>query len=131
MKTLLNILATLILLFNGIGAIYGGWLLIINPDGSSLQLPLDLLKHSPFNDYLIPGIILFTANGLFSFFVLLGLIFKFRSYAYLLIAQGIILLGWITIQVLLVRTFYYLQLIFFIIGIVLIGIGWFNKKYKK
>ncbi|HET7819802.1 MAG TPA: hypothetical protein VFL70_10885 [Bacteroidia bacterium] len=115
MKTLLNILATLILLFNGIGAIYGGWLLIINPDGTSLQLPLDLLTHSPFNDYLIPGIILFTANGLFSFFVLLGLIFKFRNYAYLLIAQGVILLGWIIIQILLVRTFYYLQVIFFIV----------------
>jgi ABC-type proline/glycine betaine transport system permease subunit len=77
MKTFLTITAALLLLFNAIGALFGGWNLITHPDGSSLQMSLDFLKKTPFHTYLIPGIILFVANGLFSIFVLLALVFRF------------------------------------------------------
>jgi amino acid permease len=75
-KAFLKILTVLLLLFNGIGAIYGGGNLILHPDGSSIELSPDWLKHTPFRDYLIPGIILFIANGLLSVFVLVTLCFS-------------------------------------------------------
>ena len=59
-----NILISL-LLFLGVGAIGGGLLLIISPTGKLLGgLPLSILEHSPFSDFLIPGIILFLVLGL-------------------------------------------------------------------
>jgi len=59
-----NILISLLLLL-GLGAIAGGGLLIISPSGKLLGgLPLSILDHSPFNDFLIPGIILFLVLGL-------------------------------------------------------------------
>jgi hypothetical protein len=45
---------------------------MLHPDGSSIEMSLDWLQHTPFQDYLIPGIILFIANGLFSIFVFIS-----------------------------------------------------------
>lgn len=41
MRIFLKSAAVLLLLFNGTGALFGGWQLIAHPDGSSLQLTLD------------------------------------------------------------------------------------------
>lgn len=38
MRSLLIILVYILLLFNGIGALYGGWNLMMHPDGSSIEL---------------------------------------------------------------------------------------------
>ncbi len=66
---------TIILLFIlGIAALGGGWVLISDPTGESLGIPMALLKGTAFKDYLIPGVILFVFNGLLSLFALaLGL----------------------------------------------------------
>ena len=45
--------------FLALGAIIGGGTLTISPTGKLLRMPLYLLEKSPFNNYLIPGIILF------------------------------------------------------------------------
>lgn len=128
MKIFLKILTSLLLLFNGIGAIYGGGNLILYPDGSSIQLSLNWLKHSPFHDYFIPGIILFIANGLFSIFVLISLLFNRRNSSLLVIAQGAILVGWIIIQIILIQTTYFLHGILGGVGIALIILGWIQKQ---
>ena len=128
MKTFLTITASLLLIFNGIGALYGGWNLISHPDGSSMQMSLDFLKHSPFHNYLIPGIILFVTNGLFSFAVLTVLISRNLYASWLVLAQGAILTGWIFIQVLLVQTIHPLHIIMGSVGIALIVVGWFLKS---
>ena len=78
MNKILIILAAFLLLFNGVGALYGGWNLIAHPDGSSIDLSMSWLKHTPFQNYRIPGIILFIANGLCSIFVLTTLLLKFK-----------------------------------------------------
>ncbi len=65
MKTKTSRVTLLILLgFLGAGALFGGGMLIVSPSGKLLGMPLDLLKNSPFPDYLIPGIILFMLLGL-------------------------------------------------------------------
>ena len=65
-----NVLVAL-LAFLGLGAIGGGAELIISPDGEMLGMPVALLAHSPFRNFLVPGIILFCVLGL----VPIGLIF--------------------------------------------------------
>ncbi|MFM9910779.1 MAG: hypothetical protein ACKVOW_15680 [Chitinophagaceae bacterium] len=55
-----------LLSFLGLSAIAGGGALIISPSGKLLGgLPLSILKNSPFDNFLIPGIILFVVLGLF------------------------------------------------------------------
>ena len=71
-----NILISL-LLFLGLSAICGGGALIISPSGKLLGgLPLSILADSPFSDFLIPGIILFTILGLAPSFIAYVLIKK-------------------------------------------------------
>jgi DMSO reductase anchor subunit len=124
MKTFLKIVSSLLLLFNGIGAIFGGWNLMNHPDGSSMQMSLDYLKHSPFSDYLISGVILFAANGLFSFFVLTSIALRLKDFPSFIIAQGAILAGWIMIQVIMIQTIINLHYILGSVGLLLIVCGW-------
>jgi len=42
----------------GIGAVFGGGVLVIDPSGGLIKMPITLLENSPFNNFLIPGIIL-------------------------------------------------------------------------
>jgi hypothetical protein len=48
-----------------VGALAGGASFILAPDGHVIQMPLRNLKDTPFKDFLIPGILLFTLVGLF------------------------------------------------------------------
>ena len=130
MKSFLKILASILLLFNGFGALYGGWNLIIYPDGSSINLSMDWLKHTPFHNYLIPGIILFIANGLCSILIFQATIFNYRHYKKLIMVQGAILCGWIVIQILLIRTIYFLHIIMGFTGILLLIIGTLLRENK-
>jgi hypothetical protein len=129
--TYLRIIAIFLLLFNGMGAIFGGWSLITDPTGEDIQLPLIYLEHSPFHNFLIPGIILFTVNGIFSIVAIVWTIFQWRHYNWLIVAQGILLGGWIVVQMILLRHFYYLQFVFGGIGLVLLMIGYLLRKMTK
>ena len=62
--------------FLGVGAIYGGGLLIISPSGKLLGTPLSILETSPFNDFLIPGILLFFVIGVAPLLLIIALIKK-------------------------------------------------------
>jgi hypothetical protein len=131
LKTLLNIFASFLLLFNGTGALYGGWNLITHPDGSSLQLPLQLLNHTPFDNYFIPGVILFIANGLFSIATFVVFLLRYRNYAWFVVAQGLILTGWIAIQVVLIQTINFLHMTLGLTGISMIASGLLLKRLAK
>lgn len=62
--------------FLGIGAIAGGFGLLSDPSGENIGLPVSLLERSPFDDYLIPGILLLVVFGLLPLIVLYGLVKK-------------------------------------------------------
>lgn len=123
MNALLKLLSVLLLLFNTIGAVYGGLHLILHPDGSSIGLTLDWLKHSPFDSYLIPGFVLLLANGLFGLFVLWQVLLGRKSAALYVLIQGCLLVGWILIQILMLQIVYFLHYILGSVGLVLIISG--------
>lgn len=64
------------LAFLGLSAAFGGVVLVLNPTGTWLQIPLSILQFSPFRDFLIPGLILGIVFGLGSFATLLALWFR-------------------------------------------------------
>jgi hypothetical protein len=131
MKTFLKTSTTLLLLINGVGALYGGWNLITHPDGSSLQMSPNYLQYSPFDNYFIPGIILFLVNGLFDFLVLGALLINHRYVPLLVTFQGVLLTGWIFIQVIMVRDIYFLHILLGTAGLLLILLGRRMKKGKN
>ncbi len=65
MKTQLSRTILLVLLaFFGVGALFGGGVLIVSPSGKLFGMPLSMLDRSPFTNFLIPGMILFVVLGL-------------------------------------------------------------------
>lgn len=121
----------LLLLLNGTGAVYGGYNLITDPSGGNLHMPLSFLQHSPFQNYLIPGIILFLVNGVLSFLVITALLVKHRQAHRLVILQGALLAGWIAIQIIMLQTFYPpMHLPFFMIGVLLVGCGMYLQANR-
>jgi hypothetical protein len=124
MQHKLRVFAFILLFINGIGAIWGGAGLIYDPTGEFMQMPLDFLKYSPFSTYLIPGILLLLFNGLLSTsFAIMGLR-KHKHFAYMAIAQGLVLAIWLTVQIIMIRLFYpplHLTFYLFALGMILFG----------
>lgn len=57
-------------------AFYGGLSMIFSPDGSLLGMEPGWLKNTPFNDFMIPGILLTIFMGIFPLVALAGLIWE-------------------------------------------------------
>ncbi len=92
------VLALLILTaVQAIGAIGGGIGLVRDPI-DNIGLSITLLEGTPFKDYLIPGLILLIAVGLFALFVLAGLLRRWKPAWWLSIASGGALVIWIIVE---------------------------------
>lgn len=136
--TLSSILLIALLLFLSFGALFGGWSLITQPDGSGLGMPSSWLAGSPFADYRIPGIILFTLFGLAPLVVVYGLIRRpswrwadallqplhmhWSLAAALLI--GVAQMIWIVVQLLLMSERFFLQPLLFVVGLAIALLAW-------
>jgi hypothetical protein len=116
--------------FIGLGALGGGFMLVRDPSGSTLELPMSLLEGSPFPDFIIPGMFLFAVNGVGSM-IGAGLSFTRRRYAQeIAIVLGAILVAWIVIQVVIISSFHWLHVLYFILGVVELGIGLYIRRRR-
>lgn len=122
MRTI-RVTTIILLLVVGINALVAGWLFMADPSGSRMHISVTALQHSPFTDFSIPGAVLFIAIGLLSILAAFAAIFKRRDYPRLIVFQGMLLLGWIVIQMLLLRDVSFLHVIFATTGIVLFVFG--------
>lgn len=114
---LILILVMALLSINGIA---GGVLLMAKPDGSLIGMKIEWLSRTPFQNFLIPGILLFLLNGLFPLVSLAGLITKKGSRLFdrlniysdkhwswtFTVYSGIITISWIIIQQLITEYFF-------------------------
>ena len=113
-----------ILLFFGIGAVAGGLGVILDPSGESLGVSVNLLMDSPFKDFLIPGIILFTIIGLTSLLVSYLTFKQHLLSGGATIILGFIMIIWIVLQVYWIGWLTLLQPTFLIIGFAEIILGY-------
>ncbi len=123
MKKLLKPLLLTLLLANGVSAVYGGWQMIDRPDGTSLDLPLQYLRYTPFNDYLLPGILLLSMIGIYSIALFAMVIGGAAKYGWLLIIQGFVLSLWIIAQLIYNIPFSILHGLFLFISVIFIYTG--------
>ena len=75
MKPARNLLIALLILL-GIGALFGGAVLIISPSGISIGMPVSVMKIAIFPNFLIPGLALFTILGVAPILVSVALVTK-------------------------------------------------------
>lgn len=124
----------LLILFQVISAIPSGGLLIIDPSGEKLGLPIEMIQYSPFSDFLIPGLFLFFILGVFPILVLYGLVRKSKlpilekinfyknyhwswTFSYYV---GLLLVLWINMQLFFIRDFDILHFIYSMLGLLII-----------
>lgn len=120
-------------LLQGISGMFGGVGLIIDPSGRTLNIPLIWIQNSPFSDYLIPGIILFTVLGVFPLIISVGLIRgKLLSWR-LTLMLAFALIVWILVEIIIIgyQADPPLQLIYGLLGItiLLLTISPSTKKF--
>jgi hypothetical protein len=122
-KTIFRSMSIALLAFIGGSACFGGGLLILDPSGQILGLSLSLLQTTRFDDYLIPGIVLFGVIGVGSFLVMTAVIRTIPAFPFLVAADGAVVTVWIVIQIVLIETVLPQQLIIGFIGLLLLGLG--------
>ncbi len=143
-----NILVCL-LSFLGISALGGGLFLMISPSGKLIGgLPLSILKNSPFQDFLIPGIILFLVIGIVPLLTAIALIkkpmsvfaeklnvFKDLHWSWSFsIYVAFALIIWIQVESIFVQSVGWLQTFYMLYALPIIIIALLPKvrlKYKK
>lgn len=104
-------------IFVGIGGIAGGLAAIINPQ-SPLGMTIESLKNSPFKDYFIPGVILFTIIGLGNLISAFIFHCKSRYQGYISSVFSWALVIWILVQCIMLKAVAFLHILFFIIGLI-------------
>jgi hypothetical protein len=118
-------------IFLAIGALFGGGVLIVAPDGSIFSMPLTMLRNSPFTNFLIPGLILFIALGILPLITAVYLISEKR----LKVAEklklykeshwswnsslyvGFILIIWITVELYMIQGIAFIHIFYIFLGL--------------
>lgn len=119
----MRVTVIILLIVTGLNALAAGYGFMADPTGLGLGMTTRYLQFSPFENFLIPGIILFFAVGILSLTAVVLAIRRSRFYPAFTIVEGFILTGWILIQVLMVRDFNLLHFIFLLIGLLLVFFG--------
>ena len=102
--------------FVGIGALVGGGAAILDPF-TPLGAPLDMLEHSPFDNFLIPGLILFIIIGIGSLISGVMALLKSDYQGYYSSVSSWALMIWIAVQCLMLKAIVFAHVFFFLIGL--------------
>ncbi len=101
----------------GIGAVCGGLAAITDPN-SPMGIPTETLEYSPFDNFLIPGLILFAVIGLGNLLSAGMFLARTKYQGYISSVFSWALVIWIIVQVIMLRSVVFLHVLFFLIGLV-------------
>jgi hypothetical protein len=124
----IKIVSITLLLVVAVNALLAGYAFMSDPSGSLLNIPVTWLKRAPFPDFFIPGLVLFCVNGLLNLAATAALLAKWRYSNIFLSLQGSLLAGWIFVQIILLRDFNFLHLVFGAIGTFLFCAGFYLRE---
>ncbi|MEJ2288557.1 MAG: hypothetical protein P8Y02_07910 [Deinococcales bacterium] len=125
---------TVVLLVEGVAALYGGIPMLLDPHGEPLGMPPALLAGSPFGSYLVPGLLLTFVLGVYPLLAVLLLWWRpeWKAMARLEratrrhwtwsvgVTAGIAMLVWIVVQVLMLGANHPLQAIVAGLGLLVV-----------
>lgn len=125
MKNLTFVCQCILQFFVGGSAAVSGLLLIFFPSGSLFQMPPEMLRDTPFHDFLIPGIILFLVNGVGQLVAGILTMKKHPLAAYVGAVFGIGMMIWIFVQVNMIGGRNILQYSYFAMGVLETALSFF------
>ena len=128
---ILILLTAIFQAFNGLSGLTGGFGLITNPDGEALAMSTDWLQSTPFANFLIPGIVLFTFNGLGNIAGFIATLRKHKMASLVAAAFGAIMMTWIVAQVSWIGYKSFLQPLYFTTGLLQFTAGFMWIKKQK
>lgn len=120
MKTLLFLLVS----FIAVTSTVSGLMMISSPDGGILSLPLSLLQGTPFRNYLLPGILLVGLVGSVNIVAVYTNISRNISRYNWSIAGGVMITGWIIVQMIVVQSMHWLHFVYLGTGVLIILTGY-------
>ena len=77
-----------LLFFLGLSALPAAIVILSDPSGINIGMPLDLLDHTPFQDFLIPAILLGFFNGVMSLIFAILVLRKHPLQSWMILFQG-------------------------------------------
>jgi hypothetical protein len=92
-----RIILLFVLAYEGAGALLGGTLLIVAPDGRLMDMPVEII-HGSFSDFLIPGLILFTL-GILNTVAFFAVLRKARFDWIMAVTALAAMIGWFWIEI--------------------------------
>lgn len=112
-----------ILLVTALAAFIGGFFLVSDSSGHSLQLSTENLKGTPFQDYSTPAWLLILFVGVLSL-ITAGLTARqSKGYTSFVILEGVVVLVFILTQIILIDGLHFTEIIFGLFGFALILLG--------
>jgi hypothetical protein len=120
----MKIFLTMLTAFVTLTAVAGGMLLIMDQEGTSLHLATSMLRNTPFDDYLMPGILLIALVGGVNGVALVSQLMKNNLTYRWTIAGAVVLIVWTIIQMLMFSGASWLQILFLFIGVFMVLLTW-------
>jgi hypothetical protein len=110
-----------------VNAVYGGIGLMVN----GLGMPGDWLDATPFDSWRLPGVFLLAAVAVpMSVAAILELTRWRRAYLASVLA-GLVLIGWIVVQVVVLRRYFFLQPVLGAAGVLVVGLAWSAHRRRS
>jgi hypothetical protein len=105
-------------------AVLGGVRLIRDGFG----IPAGWLSHTPFTDWTLPGVLLLAGVAAPQLAAAAMIVTRRRAALTACYLAGLGLLAWIAVQLLVLRHFFFLQLVVAILGLAEIGLAWLWQR---
>ena len=99
-------------LFNAVSAVGGGIALVVG----GLGVPTDLLRHTPFESFVVPGLFLAVVIGGTALLGAIAVLAHWRRAPAASAAAGAVMVGWIAGETVLVEGFSWLQGLYLLTG---------------
>ncbi len=118
----------------GVMAVASGLGLVTDRSGANLGMTVDALAGRPFPDYLLPGLVLLLVHGLAGATAGIAVLAGWRRSGEAGMGLGVLMLGWMVVQIGVLGLAHWLQPLFVLIGGVEFGLGmalWSGRKAAK
>jgi menaquinone-dependent protoporphyrinogen oxidase len=107
----------------GLSAIAGGACLVARPDGSLIQMSPSILVHSPFHDFLVPGLLLLIVIGMGNTWSAILHLRRSDAAAMTSLVAGLALIVWVLVEITMLRSFHAVQGAYLVLGIAIVGVS--------
>ena len=106
-----------------LSAFAAGAMFMVEPSGRLMGMTEATLARSPFRSYLVPGIVLFVVVGGTLALAAWAEIQRWPRAGWLSVVAGVVLAGWIVVQVAMIGLGHPMQPSLFVVGVVIAGLG--------